>query len=299
MTAAARCAGRPGRTPRPTPRKRATAGVSCARDRGHTVKVIAVSSPNSAAEREDARIDAEGDGSREQLLEQPADRDRRERAGGEPRQHPEPRQHGKLGEVGREHDPARGADALEGRDHREPSVEPRADRVADPDPADEKGGEADEAQERPEPPHHPLDAGGGVLVAPDPPAARAQPLVEVRPNRRRLCTLGQAQRVLVVDEAAFAEESRLGERVQADQDPRPKAERPPGARPIGLVLDGPPHLDLDAADGEGVPVLEAEPVDEGGIDERPPPAPPPGRALAAGRRRSRRRAGPRTVPKRG
>ena len=127
--------------------------------------------------------------------------------------------------------------------------------------------------------------GAGVLEGAHLPSRVPQRLADLRLHRVRADAFLQAQRVLVVDEAAFAQELRGGERVEAHQDPGPESEGSTGARAVGLALDRPPHFERDAADGERIPFLEIEAIDERGIDER---APRPAGPRQRRRKRNRR-----------
>ena len=221
-------------------------------------------------EPEHARIDTERDRHGQQRLEQPARRHRRQRPHRETDEDPEPRDRRQLREIGREDDGARGADALQGGDDPEPGVEPGPHRVADPDSAHQQRGQPYQAQERAQPLHHPLDSRRGSVEGAHPPPCLPESLVQFRPDRAHVHIGREPNRVLVIHEAAFADEVRVGERIETHQHPRPEAERPARAHTVGFAFDRPPHLERDAADGERISLPELQALGERGIHERPP-----------------------------
>ena len=139
-----------------------------------------------------------------------------------------------------------------------------------PTPSDQERGQAHQAQERAEPPDHSLNSGRGVVVGAHLPARLPEPFAERRPRLLEAGFRRQAHRVLVIHEAAFANQTRARERVEAHQGPGPESERGAGSGTVGLARNRPPHPERDASDGERVALLEFETLGKRRVHQRTP-----------------------------
>jgi len=93
------------------------------------------------------------------------------------------RQGGELDEVGREDQPFRRAQAFQGRDGAQPRRQEARDGIAHAHPADQQGGEADQANELRQPVEPEADAATGIVEAPHPPAGIGKAGLQRRDDR--------------------------------------------------------------------------------------------------------------------
>jgi hypothetical protein len=210
-------------------------------------------------------VQAEAGADRKQV---PGKRDAGERqqgAGGEPGDH---RGEGDQPDLHRidAADVGRGrAEHLQRGDALALALEIRADAVADADPGDDEGGEADQAEELAHARKEAARAGRGIVAVADLPARRREGSLE---PLRDGCGCGarrQAQAIAGGEQAAGLDEAGSRKSLQRGDGDRPEREAFPDS--VGLFADQAGDAEVDVSEANAVAAAQGQAVGKLGRDE--------------------------------